>query len=66
MLRVLALAVVLTFVLGTVTATAFFVAGGTTALIGPYVLARQWPLIYGVELFLAFLAAFALGRAGAR
>lgn len=45
---VVGLALVLTFVLGTTTALAFFVVGGRLALLGPGVLWQSWPLIYGL------------------
>lgn len=50
-------AVVMTFALGFSTAAAFYAVGGRLALMGPYVLVREWPAIY----FLVAVFAVAVG-----
>jgi len=55
-------AIAMTFVLGFLsTAAAFFMVGGQLALRGPYVLAREWPWIYGLMAFLAAAIGFVVG-----
>lgn len=54
-------ALVMTFALGFSTASAFFLIGGRLALMGPYVLAREWPLIYTLVLIFAALVGIGMG-----
>jgi hypothetical protein len=57
-----ALSLVLTFVLGTTTALAFYLVGGTLALRGPFVLYQSWPLIYLLEAVFVAAVMFVVGR----
>jgi hypothetical protein len=60
-MRLVLLALGLTFVLGCTTALAFYLVGGQVALNGPYVVGYAWPIIYPLEA--TFVAAIVGGVA---
>src|SRR5687767_8334224 len=54
-------AVAMTFALGFSTAAAFFAVGGRLALMGPYVLVREWPAIYTLVALFAVAVGLTFG-----
>lgn len=60
-MRLLLLAIGLTFVLGSATAIAFYAIGGQVALNGPHVLAQAWPSIYSLEAVFVSAAVWLVG-----